>query len=145
MKKEKERLDVETHVGFPLYAAAKEVFRACQPELTKVGLTYTQYLVMSVIWEYKEANLKMIGERIYLDSGTLTPLLRKLEKKGLIIRERFKQDERSMMITLTTKGKSLEKKVRHIPKLIETKLGLSPEELQLLQNLLWKVLHNVKG
>ena len=100
---------------------------------------------MSVIWEYKEANLKMIGERIYLDSGTLTPLLRKLEKKGLIIRERFKQDERSMMITLTTKGKSLEKKVRHIPKLIETKLGLSQEELQLLQNLLWKVLHNVKG
>lgn len=141
----KEKLKVEQEIGFPLYAAAKEVLRACQPELSELGITYTQYLAMSVIWEYKEANLKMIGERIYLDSGTLTPLLRKLEKKGLIIRERFKQDERSMMITLTTKGKSLEKKVRHIPKLIETKLGLSQEELQLLQSLLWKVLHNVKG
>lgn len=141
----KEKLKVEQEIGFPLYAAAKEALRACQPELSELGITYTQYLGMSVIWEYKEANLKMIGERIYLDSGTLTPLLRKLEKKGLIIRERFKQDERSMMITLTTKGKSLEKKVRHIPNLIETKLGLSQEELQLLQNLLWKVLHNVKG
>ena len=141
----KEKLKVEQEIGFPLYAAAKEAWRACQPELSELGITYTQSLAMSVIWEYKEANLKMIGERIYLDSGTLTPLLRKLEKKGLIIRERFKQDERSMMITLTTKGKSLEKKVRHIPNLIETKLGLSQEELQLLQNLLWKVLHNVKG
>ena len=92
MKKEKERLDVETHVGFPLYAAAKEVFRACQPELTKVGLTYTQYLVMSVIWELKSVNLKAIGTRLFLDSGTLTPLLRKLELKGFIVRERVKDD-----------------------------------------------------
>ena len=82
----KEKLKVEQEIGFPLYAAAKEALRACQPELSELGITYTQYLAMSVIWEYKEANLKMIGERIYLDSGTLTPLLRKLEKKGLIIR-----------------------------------------------------------
>lgn len=145
MKKEKERLDVETHVGFPLYAAAKEVFRTCQPELTKLGLTYTQYLVMSVIWELKTVNLKAIGTRLFLDSGTLTPLLRKLELKGLILRERFKEDERSMVITLTAKGQSLQKKVRHIPALIESKLGLEQEEMQVLQGLLFKVLHHVKG
>lgn len=145
MKKKKERLDVETHVGFPLYAAAKEVFRACQPELTKVGLTYTQYLVMSVIWELKSVNLKAIGTRLFLDSGTLTPLLRKLELKGFIVRERVKEDERSMEITLTAKGQSLQKKVRHIPELIESNIGLSPEDLQVLQGLLYKVLHNVKG
>ena len=145
MKKEKGKLDVETHVGFPLYAAAKEVFRACQPELTKVGLTYTQYLVMSVIWELKSVNLKAIGTRLFLDSGTLTPLLRKLELKGFIVRERVKEDERSMEITLTAKGQSLQKKVRHIPELIESNIGLSPEDLQVLQGLLYKVLHNVKG
>ena len=145
MKKEKERLDVETHVGLPLYAAAKEVFRACQPELTKVGLTYTQYLVMSVIWELKSVNLKAIGTRLFLDSGTLTPLLRKLELKGFIVRERVKEDERSMEITLTAKGQSLQKKVRHIPELIEANIGLSPDDLQVLQGLLYKVLHNVKG
>ena len=145
MKKEKETLDVETHVGFPLYAAAKEVFRACQPELTKVELTYTQYLVLSVIWELKSVNLKAIGTKLFLDSGTLTPLLRKLELKGLILRERFKEDERSMVITLTAKGQSLQKKVRHIPELIESKIGLPPEEMQVLQGLLLKVLHNVKG
>ena len=145
MKKEKERLDEETHVGYPLYAAAKEVFRACQPELTKVGLTYTQYLVMSVIWELKSVNLKAIGTRLFLDSGTLTPLLRKLELKGFIVRERVKEDERSMEITLTAKGQSLQKKVRHIPELIEANIGLSPDDLQVLQGLLYKVLHNVKG
>ena len=145
MKKEKVRLDVETHVGFPLYAAAREVFRACQPELTKVGLTYTQYLVMSVIWELKSVNLKAIGTRLFLDSGTLTPLLRKLELKGFIVRERVKEDERSMEITLTAKGQSLQKKVRHIPELIEANIGLSPDDLQVLQGLLYKVLHNVKG
>lgn len=145
MKKEKEKLDVETHVGFPLYAAAKEVFRACQPELTKVELTYTQYLVMSVIWELKSVNLKAIGTRLFLDSGTLTPLLRKLELKGFIVRERVKEDERSMEITLTAKGQSLQKKVRHIPELIEANIGLSPDDLQVLQGLLYKVLHNVKG
>ncbi len=144
-KKEKEKLDLETHVGFPLYAAAKEVFRACQPELTEVGLTYTQYLVMSVIWELKTVNLKAIGTRLFLDSGTLTPLLRKLELKGFIVRERFKSDERSMVITLTAKGQSLQKKVRHIPELIESNIGLASEEMQVLQGLLYKVLHNVKG
>ena len=132
-------------MGFPLYAAAKEVFRACQPELTKVGLTYTQYLVMSVIWELKSVNLKAIGTRLFLDSGTLTPLLRKLELKGFIVRERVKEDERSMEITLTAKGQSLQKKVRHIPELIEVNIGLSPDDLQVLQSLLYKVLHNVKG
>lgn len=145
VKKEKEKLDVETHSGFPLYAATKEVFRACQPELTKFGLTYTQYLAMSVIWELKTVNLKAIGERLFLDSGTLTPLLRKLESKGLILRERLKDDERSMVITLTARGQSLQKKVHHIPELIESKIGLGPEEMQVLQGLLLKVLHNVKG
>ena len=145
MKKEKNILDVETQVGFPLYAATKEVFRACQVELTRLGLTYTQYLAMSVIWELKRVNLKAIGERIFLDSGTLTPLLKKLELKGYIVRERLKDDERSMVITLTTKGKALRKKVRHIPEFIESKLGLSSEETEQLQGLLFKVLHNVKG
>ena len=145
MREKKVSLEVENHVGFPLYAASKEVFRACQPELTNLGLTYTQYLVMSVIWELKTVNLKLIGEKLYLDSGTLTPLLRKLESKGLIIRERLKEDERSMVITLTAKGKSLQKKARHIPELIESKLGVSSEDLDVLQGLLYKVLHHVKG
>ena len=145
MKKEKETLSIEKEVAFPLYAAAKEVLRACQPELSELGLTYTQYLVMTVIWEWKKLNLKMIGEKLFLDSGTLTPLLRKLELKGLIIRERLKEDERSMVITLTAKGKSLQNRVHHIPQLIESKLGLSREEVGSLYSLLNKILNNVKN
>lgn len=87
----------------------------------------------------------MIGEKLFLDSGTLTPLLRKLELKGLIIRERLKEDERSVVISLTAKGKSLQNKARHIPQLIESKLGLSREEIDSLYSILNKILNNVEN
>lgn len=141
--KEKQAVSLENHVSFSLYATAKEMVRACQPELSDLGLTYTQYLAMTVIWETKTVHLKTIGEAIFLDSGTLTPLLRKLEAKGLITRERLRSDERAMSIGLTAKGKALQKRAKHIPELLAGKLGLTTEELATLQQLMRKSLVNL--
>ena len=142
MKKENQ-MNLESQLAFPLYITAKEVIRSFQPVLSALDLTYTQYLVMMVIWEYKTANLKMIGDRISLDSGTLTPLLRKLEAKGFITRERFTGDGRSMVIQLTAKGQSLQKKVKHLPNVMDDAIGLSAEEEQILRALLAKMMSNI--
>ncbi len=138
-------LKIENQLCFPLYACAKEVVRKYTPYLKKVDLTYTQYITMMVLWEYGETNVKELGERLYLDSGTLTPLLKKLESKGLISRERSKTDERQMTVKPTEKGMKLREQAVGIPKEIGGCIDLSPEEIGTLYQLLYKVLGKENG
>ena len=100
-------LKLENQLCFPLYVCSKEVIRKYKPFLDKLDLTYTQYIAMMVLWERRETNVKEMGECLFLDSGTLTPLLKKLEQKGYIERHRSKEDERNLMITITDEGMKL--------------------------------------
>ena len=110
-----EQLKLENQLCFPLYAAAKEVVRKYKPFLDELDLTYTQYITMMVLWEKEELNVKELGSVLYLDSGTLTPLLKKLELKGYISRNRCKEDERNLIIQITEKGDTLKEKAAKIP------------------------------
>jgi DNA-binding MarR family transcriptional regulator len=134
-------LKLENQLCFPLYACSKEVVRKYKPFLTPLGLTYTQYIVMMILWEKSSTTVKDLGLRLFLDSGTLTPLLKKLELDGLIIRQRDSNDERSVIITITGKGLSLREKASDIPSKIGACIPLSPEEVQTLYKLLYKTLN----
>lgn len=137
-------LKLENQLCFPLYACSKEVVKKYHPLLEKIDLTYTQYITMMVLWEQKDMNVKSLGEKLYLDSGTLTPLLKKLEKKGYIKRTRNTKDERNLIISITNKGEELKKVCEDIPKQIGECIPLSKEESITLYQLLYKLLLNVK-
>ena len=98
---ESDSLKLENQLCFPLYACSKEVIRKYKPYLDKYDLTYTQYIAMMVLWEEKKVNVKELGQKLFLDSGTLTPLLKKLEQKGYIERKRSENDERNLYILKT--------------------------------------------
>lgn len=140
-----EDLRLENQICFPLYACAKEVTRRYKPFLDVIDLTYTQYIVMMVMWERKEVNVKELGDYLYLDSGTLTPLLKRLEQKGLLTRERSKEDERSLIVRITEEGEELKKAAKKIPKEMQGCIRLEPEEAKLLYSLLYKVLGGVEA
>jgi DNA-binding MarR family transcriptional regulator len=131
---------LENQLCFPLYAAAKAVVSRYKPLLDDIGLTYTQYIAMMALWEHKHLSVSQLGERLYLDSGTLTPLLKRLAEKGLIRRERSAQDERQVLVTLTQAGEKLKEKALEIPPKICRCLNLNAEELTALYRLLYKVL-----
>ncbi len=135
-----EVLKIENQLCFPLYACAKEVVRRYKPYLDPLDLTYTQYITMMVLWEYGRMNVKELGKRLYLDSGTLTPLLKKLESKGLITRERSSNDERQLTITPTERGMQLREQAVDIPAKLGACIDLSMEEIGTLYQLLYKVL-----
>lgn len=137
-------LKLENQLCFPLYACSKEVVKKYHPLLEKIDLTYTQYITMMVLWEEKDMNVKSLGEKLYLDSGTLTPLLKKLEKKGYIRRTRNTKDERNLIISITNKGEELKKACENIPKQIGGCIPLSKEESITLYQLLYKLLLNDK-
>lgn len=137
------QLLLENQLCFPLYAAAKEVTRQYTPLLDEVGLTYTQYITMMVLWEHKSLSVKELGAYLYLDSGTITPLLKKLEAHGLVTRERLSTDERVTQITLTTKGELPKSKVADIPKKVGACIPLSLEESKQLYFLLYKILGKI--
>ncbi len=137
-------LKLENQLCFPLYACSKEVVKKYHPLLKKIDLTYTQYITMMVLWEQKDMNVKSLGEKLYLDSGTLTPLLKKLEKKGYIRRTRNTKDERNLIISITNKGEELKKACENIPKQIGGCIPLSKEESITLYQLLYKLLLNDK-
>ena len=99
-----ESLKLDNQLCFPLYAAAKEIVRKYKPFLDELDLTYTQYITMMVMWEERCITVTKLGEKLYLDSGTLTPLLKKLEQKNYISRQRSKEDERTLDVTLTSEG-----------------------------------------
>ncbi len=136
-------LKLENQLCFPLYACAKEVVRKYKSCLDNIDLTYTQYIAMMVLWEKKEINVKELGSFLYLDSGTLTPVLKKLESKGYIVRSRSKIDERNLDIHITKEGEALRDKAVDIPKKIGGCVNLEPEEAMELHRLLYKILTNI--
>lgn len=133
-------LKLENQLCFPLYAASKEIVRRYKPLLDKLDLTYTQYITMMVLWDRKQTNVKELGECLYLDSGTLTPLLKKLEHKGYIERKRSPRDERNLIVHITEKGEQLKEEAVNVPAEMGTCISLEPEEAETLYRLLYKVL-----
>ncbi len=133
-------LKIKNQLCFPLYAAAKDVMRKYTPYLDPLDLTYTQYIVMMVLWEYKQMNVKELGQRLFLDSGTLTPLLKKLEQKGFISRTRSDSDERNLIVCPTEKGMQLREKALAVPAAMGSCIDLTQEEMQTLYQLLYKLL-----
>lgn len=133
-------LKLKNQLCFPLYAVSKEVTRLYKPFLDPLGLTYTQYITMMALWETDNVNVKSLGERLYLDSGTLTPLLKKLESYGLISRIRSKDNERNVFITLTSKGWALRDDAIKVPEQMIKCLHVDPEDAHDLYKLLNKIL-----
>ena len=138
-------LKLENQLCFPLYAASKEIVRKYKPLLDELDLTYTQYIVMMVLWEEKELNVKTLGERLFLDSGTLTPLLKKLEDKKYIERKKSMSDERNLIIRITPKGENLKQEAKKIPEQIGKCINLNEKESIALYNLLYKILEYEKN
>ena len=135
-----EVLKLKKQLCFPLYACSREVVKRYKPFLDKIDLTYTQYIAMMVLWEKKRMNVKELGTYLYLDSGTLSPLIKKLEAKGLITRMRSEKDERNLIVEITTKGESLKEQAVEIPMQIAGCTNLSEEEAVVLYHLLYKIL-----
>lgn len=131
---------LDNQLCFPLYAAAKEIVRRYTPLLEPLDLTYTQYLCMMVLWEEGHATVHHLGARLYLDSGTLTPLLRKLEKKGYVTRTRSKADARKVNVSLTEKGRALREQALSVPRSMAGCIDISGEEAAELKRLLAKAL-----
>ncbi len=136
-------LKLENQLCFPLYASAREVVKKYKPFLDKIGLTYTQYIAMMVLWENKSINVKSLGECLYLDSGTLTPLLKKLEAQGLVARARSAEDERNLIVTLTDKGEALKQEALHIPEEIGKCINITQDDAQTLYRILYQILGNL--
>lgn len=136
-------IKLENQLCFPLYACAKEVVRQYKPHLDLIDLTYTQYIIMMVMWEKSELTVKELGQHVYLDSGTLTPVLKKLESKGFLSRSRSTEDERNVRIAITEKGNQLKEKAVEIPIHIGKCISLEEEEVITLYGLLYKVLNNI--
>ncbi|MCD7724589.1 MAG: MarR family transcriptional regulator [Clostridiales bacterium] len=140
MEKNYEMLKIENQLCFPLYACAKEVVKQYRPYLEEIDLTYTQYITMMVLWEHNEMTVKELGERLYLDSGTLTPLLKKLEKKELVSRKRSEEDERNLIVTITEQGMKLRDQACGIPAAMGKCIRLEQEEATALYHILYKIL-----
>lgn len=133
-------LKIENQLCFPLYACSREIIKQYKPFLDKIDLTYTQYIVMMVMWEKKCLNVKELGECLYLDSGTLTPLLKKLEAKKLLTRMRSEKDERNLVVTITEEGEALKEKAIAVPEQIAKCTNLSSGEAGMLYQILYKML-----
>lgn len=145
IKKNKEDLlRLEQQVCFPIYTLSKEVVKLYRPYLDELDISYPQYLVLLVLWEEQRATVSTICEKLYLDTGTITPMLKRMESKGLVSRTRQKEDERVVQITLTQQGKNLKKRAAGIPhKLIED-IDLTGDELIFLRSITTKILKKYK-
>lgn len=137
-------LKLGNELCFSLYACAKEVIKIYSKPLEKIGLTYTQYIVMMTLWQFGDMSVKEIGRKIYLDSGTLTPVIKKLEKSGFVKRQRVAEDERFVKIILTDNGLKLKEKALNIPQALKGNIYLSYNEVVALYNLLNKNLKGIK-
>lgn len=125
---------------FPLYACSREIIKLYKPYLDQLGLTYTQYITLLVLWEHGSATVKELGEQLHLDSGTLTPLLKKMESKGLLTRKRCEEDERSLLVTLTQAGMALRERALDIPQKIAGCVNLPERDAQALYHTLYGIL-----
>ena len=139
-----ESLKLENQLCFPLYAASREIIKQYRPYLDALDLTYTQYIAMMVFWEEKKLNVKELGKKLFLDSGTLTPVLKSLESKGYVIRSRSKEDERMLDVEITEKGEALKEQAVSIPQSVAGCVKLDREEAMQLYQLLYKVLGALK-
>ncbi|MBR2590199.1 MAG: MarR family transcriptional regulator [Clostridia bacterium] len=135
-----ESLKLENQLCFPLYAAARSIMKEYNAPLGALDLTYTQYIVMLVLWEHERITSKQLCTLLYLDSGTLTPVLKALEKKGLLKKARSKEDERLLICTLTDAGRALKEKALAVPPAVGQCVNLSAEEARTLYKLLYKIL-----
>ena len=143
MSEAEDTLKLENQLSFSLYACSKELIRAYKPLLEALNLTYTQYLAMTVLWEFGQTNSKVMGRLLYLDSGTLTPVLKALEQKGYLRRTRGQLDGRHLIVTMTDEGYRLKEKAAPIPADAAAMMGLSDAESAQLAALLNKLLHNL--
>jgi len=140
MDKNYDALRLENQLCFPLYACSREVIKRYKPCLDELDLTYTQYIAMLVLWEKKSVTVKELGNALFLDSGTLTPLLKKMEAKGLLSRRRSSDDERSLIVTLTEEGEAMRDRAVEVPYQMAHCVNLAPEEASELYRLLYKLL-----
>ncbi len=141
----REAMKLENQLCFPLYAAARNVTNLYTPLLQPLGLTYTQYLVFLVLWERDGLTVGEIGEKLMLDNGTLSPLLKKLQQAGYIERQRCKEDERVVRITLTQEGKALQQQAKEIPLKAANCIDLPPEKARALYTLLYELLNQTNN
>ena len=143
MSNKYDMLKLENQLCFPLYVASKEIVRHYKPFLNELDMTYTQYITMMAMWEHKELTVKELGQYLYLDSGTLTPLLKTMEKKGWVERNRSKEDERVLNVTITEIGDKLKEKAINVPEQMAGCVKLEPEEAVQLYKTLHKILNNL--
>ncbi len=137
-----EVLKLENQICFPLYACSKEIVKRYTPFLEEIDLTYTQYITMMVLWEHTEMNVKELGKYLYLDSGTLTPVLKKLEQKGYVTRKRDTRDERVLNVAVTEVGMQLREKAVEVPAKIGSCVSLDTEDAKKLHEVLHKLMKN---
>ncbi len=133
-------LKLDNQLCFPLYVCSKEIVRRYKPFLDEIDLTYTQYIAMMALWEHKCMTVKELGERLFLDSGTLTPLLKTLENKGFVTRERSKDDERTLIVTLTKDGEKLKDEAVKVPAKMGACVAIEPNEAATLYSVLHKLM-----
>lgn len=133
-------LKLENQLCFPLYACSKEIVKRYKPFLDHIQLTYTQYITMMVLWEHEVMSVKQLGERLYLDSGTITPVVKRLEALGYVKRQRSIEDERSVNVHLTDSGRQLKDEAASIPVRMSENLNLTDEEAAMLYRILYKIL-----
>ena len=141
-KNEFDPLLLDNQLCFPLYACSRKVVNMYTPYFQPLGITYTQYIVFLVLWENDGVSVRELGRRLYLDSGTLTPLLKKMEEAGFVTRTRSAADGRVVLVHLTEKGRALRAEAAEIPLRIGGCLPLSPEEAQVLHGLLYRLLED---
>ena len=144
MEEKYESLKLSRQLCFPLYACSREMIKLYKPFLDELGLTYTQYITLMVLWEHKAMTVKALGQELYLDSGTLTPLLKKLEEKGLVTRRRSDLDERNLIVTITELGESMRDQALHIPEEMTKCINLPREDIRDLYRMLHQLLEYVK-
>jgi len=138
-------LRLDNQLCFAVYACSREITKLYHPLLKELGLTYTQYITLLALWEQDRISVKRLGERLFLDSGTLTPLLKKLEQMGLVTRERDPQDERSVLIGLTDEGIRLKDKAKDVPEKLFCQAGVDAREAEALRVQITEMLNKVQA
>lgn len=138
----REAMKLANQLCFPLYAASRSVVSLYTPWLKPLGLTYTQYIAFMVLWEKDGITVGELCDRLMLDNGTLSPLLKKMEQAGYIERKRSNEDDRVVLISLTDEGRSLQEKAKDVPQKVSDCIGLPPEKAQTLYSLLYELLRN---
>ncbi len=129
---------------FPLYACAREVIKRYHPFLDRIGLTYTQYIIMMVLWETPSLSSKELGQRLFLDSGTLTPVLKKMEAAGYLTRKRDERDERNLVVRITPAGQALKEQAREVPACMSSCIRMEAEDAVKLYELLYRLLDSMQ-